>query len=180
MAPLALAAGLALSFTGIGVFVATMGFSIGLDMGCFAVSRRTCRSRSAWYWCIAGLAAFTDHANMMQWIDAPSSFHAFDFTGAAVAEIAGCFAFWVWLRQGQSIWWLVPGVISLAAFAYLLTLAPSDHAGRAYAAYGGVYLVASLSWLWIIESRHPDQWDLLGGTLALVAAVIILFAPRAP
>ncbi len=100
------------------------------------------------------------------------------FAGAAVAEIAGCFAFWMWVRQGHSIWWLVPGVASLIAFAWLLTLAPSDYAGRAYAAYGGVYIVASLLWLWMAEGRRPDLWDMGGGLLALAAAAIILFAPR--
>jgi small multidrug resistance family-3 protein len=100
------------------------------------------------------------------------------YAGAAVAEIAGCFAFWAWLRNGHSIWWLLPGMAALAAFAWLLTLAPSEHAGRAYAAYGGVYIVASLLWLWLAEGRRPDQWDMAGGALALVAAATILFAPR--
>ena len=100
------------------------------------------------------------------------------YAAAALAEIAGCFAFWAWLRQGHSIVWLVPGVASLVAFAWLLTLVPADHAGRAYAAYGGIYIVASLIWLWLVEGRMPDRWDLIGGTLALVAAGIILFAPR--
>jgi len=66
---------------------------------------------------------------------------------AAVAEIAGCFAFWAWLRQGQSGLWVLPGLVSLAVFAWLLTLAPSDQAGRAYAAYGGVYIASSIAWL---------------------------------
>lgn len=101
------------------------------------------------------------------------------FAGAAVAEIAGCFAFWAWIRQGQPAWWLLPGVASLIAFAWLLTLAPSDHAGRAYAAYGGIYIVASLLWLWLAEGRRPDIWDFSGSALALIAAAIILFAPRA-
>lgn len=100
------------------------------------------------------------------------------FIGAAVAEIAGCFAFWAWLRQGKSILWLAPGVASLILFAYLLTLVPSDHAGRAYAAYGGIYIVASLVWLWLAEGQAPDRWDLTGGAVALVAAAIILFGPR--
>lgn len=100
------------------------------------------------------------------------------YAGAAVAEIAGCFAFWVWLRSGQSIWWLIPGLASLAVFAWLLTLAPSEHAGRAFAAYGGVYIAASLLWLWLAEGRRPDAWDLAGGGLALVGTAIILFAPR--
>jgi small multidrug resistance family-3 protein len=100
------------------------------------------------------------------------------YAGAALAEIGGCFAFWAWLRQGQSPIWLVAGIPSLIAFAWLLTLAPTEHAGRAYAAYGGVYIVASLLWLWLAEGTTPDRWDAVGGGLALVAVAIILFAPR--
>ncbi len=66
------------------------------------------------------------------------------YVGAAIAEIAGCFAFWAWLRLGKSVWWLVPGMASLTLFAYLLTLVDSEAAGRAYAAYGGIYIAASL------------------------------------
>lgn len=98
--------------------------------------------------------------------------------GAALAEIVGCFAFWAWLRQGHSPIWLIPGIASLVAFAWLLTLAPSQNAGRAYAAYGGVYIVASLLWLWLAEGAVPDHWDLIGCVLALIAASVILFAPR--
>jgi small multidrug resistance family-3 protein len=101
------------------------------------------------------------------------------YVGAAVAEIAGCFAFWAWLRMDKSVWWIAPGIASLIAFGYLLTLAPAEHAGRAYAAYGGIYIVASLLWLWGAEGHQPDRWDLIGGGLSLVAAAIILFAPRA-
>ena len=78
----------------------------------------------------------------------------FAYAGAAVAEIAGCFAFWGWLRLGKSVWWLLPGLMWLALFASLLTLVESDAAGRAYAAYGGVYIVASILWLWIIEGSR--------------------------
>ncbi|GAB4475610.1 MAG: hypothetical protein OHK0018_06280 [Erythrobacter tepidarius] len=53
------------------------------------------------------------------------------FLAAAFFEIAGCFAFWVWLRLGKSIGWLCPGIICLTIFAWMLTLAPSDAAGRA-------------------------------------------------
>lgn len=76
---------------------------------------------------------------------------------AALAEIAGCFAFWAWLRLDKPIWWLVPGIASLCLFAYLLTLVKAEHAGRAYAAYGGVYIVASLAWLMIVEDVRPDR-----------------------
>lgn len=102
----------------------------------------------------------------------------FVFIGAAVAEIAGCFAFWAWLRLGRSIWWIAPGIISLVLFAYLLTLVESDAAGRAYAAYGGIYITASLVWLWTIEGTRPDRWDLIGVAICLIGALIILFGPR--
>tara|TARA_R110002020_G_scaffold25225_18_gene82202 strand:+ start:7225 stop:7560 length:336 start_codon:yes stop_codon:yes gene_type:complete len=100
------------------------------------------------------------------------------YAGAALAEIAGCFAFWAWLRQGHSPIWLLPGIASLIAFAWLLTLAPTETAGRAYAAYGGIYIVGSLLWLWRAEGMVPDRWDLIGGALAIMAAGVILFGPR--
>ncbi|HEY0623976.1 YnfA family protein [Sphingomonas sp.] len=101
------------------------------------------------------------------------------YIGAALAEIAGCFAFWAWLRLGHSPWWVVPGMVSLAVFAWLLTLVDSEAAGRAYAAYGGVYICASLGWLWAIEGLRPDRWDVVGAVICLVGAGIILFGPRA-
>ena len=100
------------------------------------------------------------------------------YAGAAIGEIAGCFSFWAWLRLGESALWLIPGMASLALFAYLLTLAPSDAAGRAYAAYGGVYIASSLLWLWIIEGQRPDRWDFIGAAICLAGAAIILFGPR--
>jgi small multidrug resistance family-3 protein len=100
------------------------------------------------------------------------------FVGAAVAEIAGCFAFWGWLRMGHSALWLFPGVAALTLFAYLLTLVDSAFAGRAYAAYGGVYVAASLIWLWAVEGAKPDRWDFTGAAVSLAGMAIILFAPR--
>lgn len=100
------------------------------------------------------------------------------YLGAAVAEIAGCFAFWAWLRLDKPAWWLMPGILSLIAFAYLLTRIDTLFAGRAYAAYGGVYIVSSLLWLWAVEGQRPDRWDITGGAICLVGATIILFGPR--
>ena len=97
---------------------------------------------------------------------------------AAVAEIGGCFAFWAWLRLGRNAWWLAPGVLSLIVFALMLTRVESMFAGRAFAAYGGVYIAASLVWLWIVEGQRPDRWDLLGAVLCLVGTAVILFGPR--
>ena len=97
------------------------------------------------------------------------------YIAAALAEIAGCFSFWAWLRLGRSVWLIVPGVASLVLFAWLLTRVDSAAAGRAYAAYGGVYIVASLAWLWAVEGVRPDRADLLGACLCLLGALVILF-----
>lgn len=98
--------------------------------------------------------------------------------GAAVCEIAGCFAFWAWLRLGRSPLWLMPGLVSLAVFAFLLTRIGTGFAGRAFAAYGGVYIAASLVWLWAVEGVRPDRWDLIGAALCLGGAAVILLGPR--
>ena len=87
------------------------------------------------------------------------------FAGAAVLEIAGCFAFWAWLRLGQSVLWLLPGMAALA--------------GRAYAAYGGIYITAALLWGWLVEGHRPDGWDVTGAVICLIGMAVILFAPRA-
>ncbi|KQT85527.1 YnfA family protein [Aurantimonas sp. Leaf443] len=100
------------------------------------------------------------------------------YAGAALAEIAGCFAFWAWLRLGRSALWLAPGLLCLALFAFLLTRVESEAAGRAYAAYGGVYIAASLLWLWLAEGHRPDVWDGAGAAICLAGAALILFAPR--
>jgi small multidrug resistance family-3 protein len=100
------------------------------------------------------------------------------YIAAAVAEIAGCFSFWLWLRGAKPSWWLAPGVVSLVVFASLLTLVDSSAAGRAYAAYGGVYIVASLAWLCMIEGVRPDRWDTLGAAITLIGAAVIMLGPR--
>ena len=101
------------------------------------------------------------------------------YVTAALAEIAGCFAFWAWFRLERSAFWLVPGMASLAAFAWLLALSPAEQAGRAYAVYGGIYIVSSLGWLWAFEGHRPDQWDAIGAVICLLGAGIILWGPRA-
>jgi small multidrug resistance family-3 protein len=100
------------------------------------------------------------------------------FTLTALFEIAGCFAFWAWARQGASVLWLAPGVAALIAFAWLLTRVDTEFAGRAYAAYGGIYIVASLMWLWAFEGTRPDRWDLAGGAVCILGAMLILLGPR--
>ncbi|MBB05158.1 YnfA family protein [Pseudooceanicola sp.] len=96
---------------------------------------------------------------------------------AAMAEIAGCFAIWAWWR-GASGFWLLPGLASLALFGWLLALVEAEFAGRAFAAYGGVYIAASLLWMWGAEGQRPDIWDIAGTGMCLLGAIVILAAPR--
>jgi small multidrug resistance family-3 protein len=100
------------------------------------------------------------------------------YCAAALAEIAGCFALWAVVRNGVSAWWVAPGLLSLALFGWLLTRVDVDFAGRAYAVYGGIYIAASLAWLWGVEGRVPDRWDLVGASVAIAGALIILYMPR--
>ncbi len=100
------------------------------------------------------------------------------YSAAAIAEIGGCFAFWAWLRLGRSVYWILPGLVSLTVFALLLTRIESLFAGRAFAAYGGVYIAASVLWLWVVEGQRPDRWDVVGSVICLVGAAIILLGPR--
>jgi small multidrug resistance family-3 protein len=103
------------------------------------------------------------------------------FVIAAFLEIAGCFAFWLWLRRGTSFAVALLGILSLAGFAFALTRVDSIFAGRAYAAYGGIYIAASLVWLWIAEQQRPTMSDFIGAGLAIAGAVVIMgLAPKAP
>lgn len=97
---------------------------------------------------------------------------------AAIAEIGGCFAFWTWLRLGRSPLWGIVGTVSLIIFGVLLTRSEVAFAGRAYAAYGGVYIAASLLWLLVVERIIPDRWDIIGAGICLVGAGLILWGPR--
>ena len=102
----------------------------------------------------------------------------FYFGLASFFEIAGCFAFWSVLRLGKQPLWFAAGVVSLVLFAWVLTRVDTSAAGRSYATYGGVYIIASLLWLWLVEGRLPDRWDVGGGILCLIGAGVIFFGPR--
>jgi small multidrug resistance family-3 protein len=101
------------------------------------------------------------------------------FAVAATLEIAGCFTFWMWLREGRSPLVALAGVVSLIGFAAVLTRVDSAFAGRAYAAYGGIYIAASLGWLWIVEGQRPTVTDMIGAAVTIIGALIVIgFAAR--
>ena len=100
------------------------------------------------------------------------------FALTAVAEIVGCYLPWLVLKQSRSAWLLVPAALSLAAFAWLLTLHPTA-AGRTYAAYGGMYIAVALLWLRIIDGIALTRWDIAGAGVALVGVAIIALQPAA-
>lgn len=99
------------------------------------------------------------------------------FVATAIAEIIGCYLPYLVLREGKSAWLMVPAVLSLALFAWLLTLHPTA-AGRVYAAYGGVYIAVAIGWLWLVEGIKPTSWDIIGSAVALTGMAIIMLAPR--
>lgn len=99
------------------------------------------------------------------------------FVATAIAEIIGCYLPYLWLRHGKSPWLLVPAALSLAAFAWLLTLHPTA-AGRVYAAYGGVYVSTAIAWLWLVDGVTPGRWDYVGVGLCLAGMAVIMLAPR--
>ena len=99
------------------------------------------------------------------------------FAVTAVAEIVGCYLPWLVTKQGKPLWLLLPAAVSLAAFAWLLTLHPTA-AGGTYAAYGGVYIAVAIGWLWGVEGIRPSLWDVIGSLVALTGMAIIMLAPR--
>ncbi|MCQ8822422.1 YnfA family protein [Pseudoalteromonas agarivorans] len=99
------------------------------------------------------------------------------FIITALAEIIGCYLPYLWLKEDKSIFLLIPAAVSLALFAWLLTLHPTA-AGRVYAAYGGVYICMALLWLWAVDDVKLTMWDVVGGAVALLGMAIIIFAPK--
>lgn len=99
------------------------------------------------------------------------------FVITALAEIVGCYLPYLWLKKNAPIWVLLPAALSLALFAWLLSVHPNA-AGRVYAAYGGVYIFVALGWLWLVDGIRPSTWDVVGVMVALLGMAIIMFAPR--
>ncbi len=97
---------------------------------------------------------------------------------AALLELSGCYAVWLWARDHRSPAWIGVAAVLLMLFAWSLSRTPAAFAGRAFAAYAGVYLVGALAWLIIVDRHRPDPWDLLGATLGLLGALIIVYGPH--
>ncbi len=100
------------------------------------------------------------------------------FFVTAIFEVLGCYLPYLWLKEDKSAWLLLPAAACLALFAWLLSLHPTA-AGRVYAAYGGVYILVAILWLWLVDGIRPTMWDLVGVSVTLLGMAIIMFAPRA-
>ncbi|MBU3215825.1 YnfA family protein [Clostridium estertheticum] len=104
---------------------------------------------------------------------------AFYFIIAGIFEIGGGYFVWIWLREGKSVWYGICGAIALIVYGVIPTLQPpSANFGRVYATYGGIFIVLSILWGWKIDNIIPDKFDLIGGAIAVIGAVIIMYAPR--
>ncbi len=102
------------------------------------------------------------------------------FALTACAEIVGCYLPYLWLKENKPAWLLIPAAISLACFAWLLSLHPLHlgAAARTYAAYGGVYIAVALLWLWLVEDQRPTRWDIIGATVCIIGMGIIVLSHR--
>lgn len=100
------------------------------------------------------------------------------FALTAIAEIVGCYLTWLVLKAGKPIWMLAPSALSLALFAWLLTLHPGA-SGRTYSAYGGMYVVIALLWLMLVDGANLTRWDVVGAALAWSGMAVIALQPSA-
>lgn len=98
---------------------------------------------------------------------------------AAFFEILGCYSFWLVYKLDKPYYWLAIGVLSLILFAYLLTKVNLEFAGRAYAVYGGIYIIASLIWLFFVEKQLFNKWDIIGALVVFLGIFIIFYGNKA-
>jgi len=101
----------------------------------------------------------------------------FFFVIAGFCEIGGGYLVWLWLREGKNMWFGLFGAIVLVIYGVIPTFQPANF-GRVYAAYGGVFIVLSILWGWQVDKTAPDKFDLIGGLIALIGVVIIMYWPR--
>lgn len=103
----------------------------------------------------------------------------FYFLLAGVFEIGGGYLVWIWLRDGKSIWYGILGALTLILYGVIPTLQPqSANFGKVYAAYGGIFIMLSILWGWKIDNVTPDKFDLIGGAVAIIGVIIIMYTPR--
>ncbi|RYY79094.1 MAG: YnfA family protein [Moraxellaceae bacterium] len=95
----------------------------------------------------------------------------------ALAEIIGCYLPYLVLKQHRPAYLFIPAALSLMAFVWLLTLHPAA-AGRVYAAYGGVYIVVALCWLFLVDHIHLTAWDMTGACIITIGAAVIMLQPN--
>jgi small multidrug resistance family-3 protein len=100
------------------------------------------------------------------------------FLLAALAEIGGAWLVWQGVRESRGLLWVAGGAVALAAYGLVATLQPDPHFGRLLAAYGGLFVGASLAWGVVVDGFRPDRYDLAGAALCLVGAAVIVYAPR--
>jgi small multidrug resistance family-3 protein len=100
------------------------------------------------------------------------------FVLAAVAEIGGAWLVWQGVREHKGLLWSGLGVIALGIYGFIATLQPDAHFGRILAAYGGVFVAASLAWGMLVDGFRPDRWDVIGALLCLLGVAVIMYAPR--
>lgn len=101
----------------------------------------------------------------------------FYFILAGMFEIGGGYLVWLWLREGKPVLFGLLGALVLVLYGVVPTLQPANF-GRVYAAYGGIFIALSILWGWKIDNVVPDKFDLIGGFIAVIGVLIIMYWPR--
>lgn len=101
----------------------------------------------------------------------------FYFVLSGLCEIGGGYLVWQWIREGRSGWLALSGIILLTAYGFAATLQPANF-GRAYAAYGGIFIILSIMWGWQVDKIMPDRLDWVGAAIVLVGVLVMMYAPR--
>jgi small multidrug resistance family-3 protein len=104
-------------------------------------------------------------------------FSAALFFAAAIAEIGGGYLVWLWIREKKTFVLGALGGIILFVYGIILTLQPAGF-GRVYAAYGGIFVISSITWGMFVDKKKPDRYEILGSIVAVGGAVVILYTPR--
>jgi small multidrug resistance family-3 protein len=99
------------------------------------------------------------------------------FVVAALLEIGGGYLVWLWLRERKKLTYGLIGGVILFVYGIIPTLQPSNF-GRVYAAYGGIFVVMAIIWGLLLDKKRPDRFEIIGGGIVLLGALIIFYAPR--
>ena len=96
---------------------------------------------------------------------------------AGLCEIGGGYLVWLWLREDFS--WILGAVGGFVLFLYaIVPTFQKSHFHRVYAAYGRIFVIASIIWGYWVDKKKPDRFELIGSVIVLVGVAVMFYFPR--